>query len=48
LDIEGLKKQLLSLFFIGIVRRIVSESLIPFMLKKRRAKNLQHLKENSQ
>ena len=29
LDIEGLREQLLSLFFIDVIRRLISESLIP-------------------
>jgi hypothetical protein len=37
LDIEGLRRTLLSLFFISIIRRVVSESLVPFVKKRRRS-----------
>lgn len=36
-DIEGLREQLLSLFFIDIVRRVVAESVIPWLKKKYRS-----------
>ena len=40
-DIEGLREQLFSLFFIDIVRRLVAESLIPWLKKTYRSHSLQ-------
>lgn len=40
-DIEGLREQLFSLFFIDIVRRVVAESLIPWLKKTHRSRSLQ-------
>ena len=39
-DIVGLREQLFSLFFIDIIRRIVAESLIPWLKKTHRSKTL--------
>lgn len=32
-DIDGLRDQLLSLFFIDIVRRVVAESVVPWVFR---------------
>ena len=48
LDIDGLREQLLSLFFIDIVRRVVAESVVPFIMKKRReSQSLKYLKNSN-
>lgn len=48
LDIDGLREQLLSLFFIDIVRRVVAESVVPFIMKKRReSQSLKYLKSSN-
>jgi len=39
-DIDGLREQLLSLFIIDIIRRLVSESLIPWLKKRYRSSTL--------
>jgi hypothetical protein len=47
LDIEGLREQLLSLFFIDIVRRVVAETVVPFIMKKRReSQSLKYLQKS--
>lgn len=40
LDIEGLREQLFSLFFIDIIRRLVAESLLPWVKKTLRSRSL--------
>lgn len=42
LDIEGLRQQLLSLFFIDIVRRVVAETLIPWIRKNKHRRDSLH------
>lgn len=39
-DIEGLREQLLSLFFIDVVRRLVAETIIPRLKNKYNAYTL--------
>ena len=39
-DIQGLREQLLSLFFIDIIRRVVAESLIPYLKKRHRSHSI--------
>lgn len=49
LDIEGLREQLVSLFFIDIVRRVVAETFIPWIKKRYRSYELKkNQKDNNQ
>lgn len=41
-DIMGLREQLLSLFFIDIIRRIIAEFLVPKIKSKLRSKKLKY------